>query len=55
MHTLKSVIDENDSPAGKIFDISIQILIILSLVSFSIETLPDLKDTTLTKTMRDDE
>ena len=38
---LHSLIEDNTSPQGKIFDYSIQILILFSLVSFSIETLPD--------------
>ena len=33
---------KNDTKSGRYFDISIQILIILSLISFSIETLPNL-------------
>ncbi len=39
---LKRIIEENDTTAGKTFDLFIQFLIALSLVSFSIETLPDL-------------
>ena len=39
---LKKIIEENDTTAGKTFDFFIQFLIVLSLVSFSIETLPDL-------------
>ncbi len=39
---LKQIIENNDTARGKIFDIVIQFLIILSLISFSIETLPDL-------------
>lgn len=39
---LKRIIEENDTTAGKTFDFFIQFLIVLSLVSFSIETLPDL-------------
>lgn len=39
---LKRIIEENDTTAGKTFDLFIQFLIVLSLVSFSIETLPDL-------------
>ena len=36
----------NDTIQGKAFDIFIQILIIYSLITFSIETLPDLSDKT---------
>ena len=39
---LKGVIENNTSRSGKRFDYFIQILIILSLISFSIETLPNL-------------
>ncbi|WP_428306982.1 ion transporter [Lacipirellula sp.] len=39
---LRRLIEENDSPAGRAFDLTIQALIVLSLVTFSIETLPDL-------------
>jgi voltage-gated potassium channel len=39
---LKTIIEENDTTIGKIFDFFIQFLIIISLISFSVETLPDL-------------
>ena len=42
--SLKRIIEENDSPAGKIFDLFIQILILISLLAFSLETLPGLSD-----------
>ena len=38
---LRSIVDDNTTKKGRIFDYFIQVLIILSLVSFSIETLPD--------------
>lgn len=38
---LKNIIEDNTSNSGKIFDYFIQILILVSLISFSIETLPD--------------
>jgi voltage-gated potassium channel len=41
MH-LKRVIEDSDTKAGFYFDAVIQVLVILSLVAFSIETLPDL-------------
>tara|TARA_B100000287_G_C20593418_1_gene765145 strand:+ start:532 stop:1272 length:741 start_codon:yes stop_codon:yes gene_type:complete len=41
---LKDTIENNTSKSGKIFDYFIQILIILSLVSFSLETLPNLSE-----------
>ena len=41
---LLKVVIKNDSKIGRRFDIFIQSLILLSLVSFSIETLPNLSD-----------
>lgn len=38
---LRSIIEDNTTRKGKIFDYTIQGLILLSLVSFSFETLPD--------------
>ena len=46
MKKLKQIIEETDNRSGKIFDFFIQILIIFSLICFSIETLPDLKNST---------
>ena len=44
--SLKTIIEETDTRVGLAFDIVIQVLILISLVSFSIETLPNLsKDT----------
>ena len=40
--TLKQVVEDHDSRAGRLFDLVIQVLILISLVSFCIETLPDL-------------
>ncbi|WP_457653211.1 ion transporter [Rhodocaloribacter sp.] len=40
--TLKQVIEGSDTRAGRVFDFSIQFLIIVSLISFSVETIPDL-------------
>lgn len=42
MNRLKQIIETRDTTAGKVFDFTIQFLIIISIVSFSIETLPDL-------------
>jgi voltage-gated potassium channel len=39
---LKSIIEENDTRAGRVFDLSIQLLIVISICTFSIETLPNL-------------
>ncbi len=44
MKTLRKIIEESDTTAGRVFDLSIQFLIVISLVTFSIETLPDLSD-----------
>ena len=40
--TIKTVVEQHDTRAGRLFDLFIQALIVLSLVSFSIETLPEL-------------
>ena len=42
MMKLKKIIENNDTLPGRIFDLFIQSLIIISIVCFSIETLPDL-------------
>jgi len=44
---LRVVIEDNTSKKGKIFDYIIQILILLSLISFSIETLPNNSEKTI--------
>lgn len=41
---IKIIVEENQTLAGRWFDISIQVIIILSLISFSIETLPNSND-----------
>ncbi len=48
MPTLKQVVEDSDTKAGKTFDLFIQAVIVISLVSFTIETLPDLSPTTRT-------
>lgn len=45
-HQLRSIIDKNDTLAGKIFDWLIEGVILLSLISFSMETLPNLHSET---------
>lgn len=42
----KRVIEESDSGLGKAFDLAIQFLIGVSLVAFSIETIPNLSEST---------
>lgn len=44
MPTLKQVIEQSDTPLGRALDLFIQALIVLSLIAFSIETLPRLSD-----------
>ena len=39
---LKSLVESTDTRNGKVFTYSIQCLIVLSLITFSIDTLPDL-------------
>ena len=46
MSILKEIIENNSTPKGKLFDYFIQVLIVLSLISLSIETLPDLSTST---------
>lgn len=43
--TLKRLVEESDTRAGRAFDWAVRILIVFSLISFSIETLPDLSAT----------
>ena len=44
---LKEIIESQDSKSGLLFDLFIQTLIILSLISFSIETIPNLSQYTI--------
>jgi voltage-gated potassium channel len=44
--TLKQIVEQNEGPFGRALDWTIQGLIVLSLVSFSVETLPNLSETT---------
>ncbi|HKL16210.1 MAG TPA: ion transporter [Balneolaceae bacterium] len=43
--TLKKIIEETDTKTGRAFDLTIQILIVYSLITFSISTLPGLSHT----------
>lgn len=47
MPTLKRIVERNDTRWGRIFDLAIQFLIAVSLITFSIETLPDLSQPVL--------
>ncbi len=42
MFCLKNIIDNDSTQIGKFFDYFIQALIVVSIISFSIETLPNL-------------
>lgn len=42
MAHLKDIVERSDTRLGRSFDLFIQLLIVLSLVAFSVETLPDL-------------
>ena len=44
---LKNIIESQESRAGYLFDLFIQILIVLSLLAFSFETIPNISDTTI--------
>jgi|TARA_B110000503_G_scaffold119654_1_gene181614 voltage-gated potassium channel len=46
MVAIKQIIERSDTKAGKIFDLFIQVMILISLVCFSIETIPDISDVT---------
>lgn len=43
---LKTIIDGSDTKAGRIFDLTIQLLIVVSVITFSIETIPNLSEIT---------
>jgi voltage-gated potassium channel len=43
MPSIKRIIEKSDTSQGKAFDLTMQILIVLSIVTFSIETLPNLE------------
>ncbi len=45
LNRLKEIVEQSDTPAGRAFDLSIQALIVLSLLTFTIETLPGLSPT----------
>ena len=46
MKALKRIIEDTNSTAGRRFDFCVQALIVISLISFCVETLPDLSSTT---------
>lgn len=40
---IKAIVERNDTASGRAFDLIVQALILISVVTFSIETLPDLE------------
>lgn len=46
MEALRKIVLNSDTKAGRAFDITIQVLIVISLISFSLETLPNLSEGT---------
>jgi voltage-gated potassium channel len=44
MPTIKSIIEDNTTRAGRIFDLCIQVLILFSILSFTLETMPSVSD-----------
>jgi len=47
MNTIKTLVEESDTPAGRLFDLVVQLLIVVSIISYSISTLPNLSETQL--------
>ena len=43
MDKLRRIVEEQDTKGGRIFDVTTQILIVFSLIGFSLETLPSLE------------
>lgn len=43
---LKLIVERSDTKSGRLFDLTIQVLIVLSLITFSVETLPNLSEET---------
>lgn len=46
MPSIRQIVEETDTAAGRVFDVSVQVVILASLVAFSLETLPDLTPAT---------
>ena len=44
METLRNIVLRSDTRRGRAFDLVIQALIVISLIAFSVDTLPDLSD-----------
>jgi len=45
MEFLRNIVDSNDSRPSKVFDLTIQALIVISLIAFAVDTLPDVSPT----------
>ncbi|MBE9076751.1 ion transporter [Romeria aff. gracilis LEGE 07310] len=43
-NNLSRIVNRDETAAGRVFTLAIQALIVLSIVSFSLETLPNLSD-----------
>jgi voltage-gated potassium channel len=41
---LQRVVEQTDTPVGRAFDLTVQTLIVISLIGFAVETLPDLPE-----------
>jgi len=41
---IKRIVERSDSRSGRIFDLTIMSLVVLSLIAFAVDTLPDLSD-----------
>ena len=41
---LKKTVEGSETTAGRLFDVLVQVLIVLSLITFSVETLPQLPE-----------
>jgi voltage-gated potassium channel len=46
MTSIKRIIEKSDTRQGKAFDLTMQTLIVLSIITFSVETLPNLEEQT---------
>lgn len=44
---IKQIVEQSNTKAGKIFDLTIQFLIFVSLITFSVSTIPDLSERSL--------
>lgn len=45
MPSLKEIVEKSETPQGRYFDLAIQAMILISLITFSIETLPNINGT----------